>query len=696
MISKNSVRVGIQNHRADGDDVADRLMPVRVGHELLASRERDMVTRSGKQGGSHGSQSRRRVIYYARYSTDEQNPRSIEDQFSLLRKYLAGTEYHDAEVVETSDAGISGEELQRPGIDRVKQLIQTEEYSLLIAEDLGRLYRDVTWLGILLKLAADNGVRVITVNEQFKSDDPGSQLKLLISGFHHAAHNEDVARRIKRAAEGRWDNGFSMGPLRPGYVRQPVDPESHKKTGKGPFRDSKDGAYAPIIREVFERIARGDPPETVASFLNDNKLRKTSNSLKDEWSARNVVTMIKNSIYMGVEVHGVTRSQKIEMDGTHIQVPNENPRRREVPHLAFVSASLWQQANGAIHKRNFAPRHPKGKDNPTYRVPRNSRSPLSNHFFCGICGGKMLGVGRDGGGYRCGNALQGRCWNKATVFRDMAHDRIFGAVLNNILGLDGALDALVELVGRLHREGGDLGKKGAEIQAELAKCEKSIEFFLNASQKHNDIESYATKLREAEVRQRGLLQELRVVQDLAQSIATAPTRQQILDQIPNIDQLLRGQDREAGLLLRQLITPIQAVPFQRIDCGLVVLRAKFSMNYIGLLPNQWQQVLRGNNVNLEGHNVTSEEFLIDLFDPSVAAKHALDALALTHITPKLTGEEIAQRLGTTRRTGFDAIKLGQMMEQMDLAEPYIELKEKPAGASRWRFGQDGLPAGTTA
>jgi len=52
--------------------------------------------------------------------------------------------------------------------------------------------------------------------------------------------------------------------------------------------------------------------------------------------------------------------------------------------------------------------------------------------------------------------------------------------------------------------------------------------------------------------------------------------------------------------------------------------------------------------------------------------------------PKLSGEQMAERLGTTRRTLYDAIKLGKLMEAQGLDEPYIELTEQPRQASRWR------------
>lgn len=50
----------------------------------------------------------------------------------------------------------------------------------------------------------------------------------------------------------------------------------------------------------------------------------------------------------------------------------------------------------------------------------------------------------------------------------------------------------------------------------------------------------------------------------------------------------------------------------------------------------------------------------------------------------LSAERIAEELGTTRKTVYEAVKLAEMMEQRQIREPYCELKSAPATASRWK------------
>jgi len=62
---------------------------------------------------------RLRVLVYARFSTDEQNPSSIDDQVAYCRRFLESLGIHDAEITVLSDEGVSGELVSRPGINEV-------------------------------------------------------------------------------------------------------------------------------------------------------------------------------------------------------------------------------------------------------------------------------------------------------------------------------------------------------------------------------------------------------------------------------------------------------------------------------------------------------------------------------------------------------------------------------------------------
>ena len=87
----------------------------------------------------HGPQ---RVILYARVSTEEQakSGYSLAQQLEALSEYAAHAGYEILE--EVTDPGQSGARLERPGMDRVRELVASGDASLVLAQDRDRFARE--------------------------------------------------------------------------------------------------------------------------------------------------------------------------------------------------------------------------------------------------------------------------------------------------------------------------------------------------------------------------------------------------------------------------------------------------------------------------------------------------------------------------------------------------------------------------
>src|SRR3712207_7512263 len=83
-----------------------------------------------------------RAILYARVSTDEQarSGYSLAQQLEALRQHAAKEGYEVPE--EVSDPGQSGASLERPGMDRVRNLVQAGDVSVVLAQDRDRFARE--------------------------------------------------------------------------------------------------------------------------------------------------------------------------------------------------------------------------------------------------------------------------------------------------------------------------------------------------------------------------------------------------------------------------------------------------------------------------------------------------------------------------------------------------------------------------
>ncbi len=86
-----------------------------------------------------------RAILYARVSTEEQarSGYSLAQQIEALRAYAAQEGYEILEeVTEVTDPGQSGASLERPGMDRVRDLVAGGGVSVVLAQDRDRFARE--------------------------------------------------------------------------------------------------------------------------------------------------------------------------------------------------------------------------------------------------------------------------------------------------------------------------------------------------------------------------------------------------------------------------------------------------------------------------------------------------------------------------------------------------------------------------
>jgi len=625
-----------------------------------------------------------RILLYARYSTEEQHRSSIDDQFAYCEAFLRTNLSPDAKIDRISDPETSGELVSRPGIDEVRAGILTRRWDIIIVEDSSRLYRHETACGELIEAAVDKGIRVICINDNVDTAEEYWEDPLHHAARHHASSNVFTAKRIKRKLEGLWQTGAAIGLLCAGYKRRATRPASAQGPAEGPFFDEIDDTQAPLVAEVYERIARGNPPWAVADWLTAQGLPKASNSRREQWTDRNVVSMIQRTVYRGTEEYARTRIKKEYKTGRHRQVRNAQDQvlQRDVPHLRVVSDELWHAANKAIKGRATKTESAKGLDHPLAGIPRDSRGPLSGILVCGICGFKMYREGRNEGGYRCGNARHGMCWNKATAVASLVHEQISTAVVDELLGLNRLSDMVVERVREICADHEPLHRQLAEKQAEEAELSQGCARLLDAIEK--DSESTDLLLLRLQQRREQLAVVSAKIEALRQQLAvpaTLPTRSQIEAKIAQVKTQILVMDRETGVLLRHLVTQIRAVPYQQFGSNLVVLRAHFDLKLMELLPDELLRVLRGTFDEVLADRLRTIPLRADLFKPSSGPRHFAQALALSEA--KLTLVAIGEKLGTAKRQAHIAVQYGKQMREAGLIDPYVELTEPPAVASRW-------------
>lgn len=628
-----------------------------------------------------------RVVDYARYSTDEQNPLSIDDQYAAVQRLLNDENVSEFTLDHFRDEGISGEIIQRPGIDQVRQGILQKRWDILVAEESSRLFRHPSGCLSFVEVAVDCGVRVICINDFIDTAEDDWQDALLDAQQHHRKSNKFTRRRIERAFLARWDIGAAVTWLRPGYRRRPSREATLTEPEQGPFYDEIDPQFAPIVAEAFRRMAHREEPWLVVKYLNESGLPRCEGATTGEWTEPVLFALIRCTLYRGVEEHSKLKTVRKFSGAKPEQVRNEpeNVRTRPMPHLRIVQDGDWYRGNAWIDERNRKKISVRGDDHPLKGIPRNSRQPLSELFVCGICGAKMYADGRNEGGYRCSSASKRKgCWNRATALRGITHEAIGKAVAGQLLHDRHVLDAEIRQISQLATSDEALISRVGDLRSIVdgrkrrkARIEEAIE------KSDESIDTLVERLRQAEIELRIAVSDLEGAELALREKRSAPTPDQIMASIESTAGRLLTLDREVSILLKRLlIGPIRAVPYQQFESNKVVLRAAFTLRLASLVPAELVDFSAAEGIN--ERQMVEREMLIDLFVPPTSIRHLRSYQHAKDKHPLMTIPHLADAVQLPEHIVRNASALAGRLQKQDLMDAYIELKEKPAAASRWK------------
>jgi site-specific DNA recombinase len=117
----------------------------------------------------------KKAILYARVSTDEQarSGYSLSQQIEALREYAAREGYEVLE--EVVDPGVSGASLERPGMDRVRDLVAAGGVYGVLAQDRDRFSREPAYTYLLRQEFEEHGTKIRAMNDR-ADDSPEGEL----------------------------------------------------------------------------------------------------------------------------------------------------------------------------------------------------------------------------------------------------------------------------------------------------------------------------------------------------------------------------------------------------------------------------------------------------------------------------------------------------------------------------------------
>jgi len=317
------------------------------------------------------------VAVYARVSTRQQEQETtIESQLAQLLSYAQQQGYRIDPTHQYLDQAVSGTQLNRRGLNQLRDAAAAHEIDLLLCATPDRLARTLGLQLVLLEEFRGAGVTVVFLDHPQLGTDPQSQLLLQVQGVFAEYERDLIRARLQRGKLYRLRQGQVPARAPYGYLYQPRTTESAPAWEVLP-------ATAAVVQQIFTWYAEeGWPLRQIQMQLN---AQSTPAPQGEGWQHSSLHYILTQSAYRGT-VYVNRSTQPPETIGEPRQrghgrrrAPRRVARPPEewiaIPVPAIVSPQLWTLAQERLQMNaQFATRNTRR----TYL--------LRGLLECGVCG----------------------------------------------------------------------------------------------------------------------------------------------------------------------------------------------------------------------------------------------------------------------------------------------------------------------
>lgn len=365
-----------------------------------------------------------RAAIYARVSSEEQREgQTIDSQVAELERFAREKNWAVVDIYK--DDGWSGALLSRPALDCLRDEAAGKKFDLVLLNDVDRLARDVTHLGIVKRDLERNSVRVV-FRKLPADESPTYNLMVNVLGSFAEFEREMIADRTRRGRRHKVEvRQQFIGTLAAyGYRYAPKD----KASGRDGYL-AVVPEEAALVRQMYEWVDRdGLSAHQVIERLNQLNSRPRKGG---RWAKSTVLRILRNETYAGVwhyNKHYNSEPLKASARNRYQRTTKGScrlrPRAEWLPvalpsELCIVPRDLWQRVQQQLTKNiTFSPRN--GKH--SYL--------LKGLVRCGGCGGAYTGDPCHGKYYyRCIN----RCKKMPTIKEESLDEAVWTAVAEVML-----------------------------------------------------------------------------------------------------------------------------------------------------------------------------------------------------------------------------------------------------------------------
>ena len=509
------------------------------------------------------------VAIYARYSSDNQRPESIEDQIPACQGVASARAYRvDAAHIYRDDAK-SGMLRDRPGLEALLAAARARLFEAVLVDDLSRLSRDNHFLLTLYAEFRFNGVRIISRADSLDSDDQHAKLGFQMRGIVNELYLDDLRDKTLRGQKGQKARGFTVGEATYGYRSVPVGEIRVDRRGRprpNGYRMVIDPSEAQVVLRIFSEFSAGKAIKALVRELNVEDVRGRRKASRG-WSPSTISRMLKNEKYIGRWIWNRSETRRDPKSGRKRKFPKPETEWHvsQMDELRVVPQEIWDRV--ALRWKEIDHSWPQRRAGKSARsrqrsyVETNPPHLLSGSLHCGACDGTMGQVsGKGSGYYGCLAAARGACSNKLLVSRRTTERATLAAVTKRLLepaSLRYVLERIEAEAKRLH---GHLPEEISVKRAALAEEERRIANYIEFIGEGKGTRALGEALSAAEQKAGTLRTDLRAYESSSQAVFKAPPAEWVADRVRALQSVLEAEPSISGLMLRRVLGPVRLNP----------------------------------------------------------------------------------------------------------------------------------------
>ena len=402
-----------------------------------------------------------KAVAYARYSSDNQSPESIDEQLYDIRDWAVK---NDCEILKiyTDEAETGTSDENRDDFLNMVADSSEMEYDYVLVHKTNRFARNKWDAAIYKKMLRENGKKVIYVTQPMLNEETpeAMMLETFFEGMDQY-YSLDLAREVmkghKKNARACKHNG--------GLPALGFDVDKETQTYLINEREAQG------VKIIFEMYDAGFSYDAIIRELNIKGFKTKTGR---PFSKNSISDILRNEKYVGVytynrrqhKVKGKRNNRKEKPADQIVRIPGGMPQ--------IIEQELWDRVQARIAGR---------KHNPGERARNKAITQylLTGKIECGQCGFAM--VGKNGGTwgdkkrydyYICNNRERTHQCKAKMIRRDIIERQILEELEIKILNPEVFPSLAKEIQKGMQNLGGESKKELIYLKAEIAKVQVKI------------------------------------------------------------------------------------------------------------------------------------------------------------------------------------------------------------------------------